>query len=301
MARINIEDCWWTDPRRIKLNALTDDRGDGIALRMWRAAQTYWGRGKAKMPLHVFQKLEGHEALLQVELARVIAEEVYVRGSSEHHDWLIEKKKSASAGGKISAKRARDARGRLLPSNPSDIQDPSKPIDKSSTNTQRSSKGGQNAVQRASSDIQDPSKQTPSSVQADSSTHPGGAWTKHPSKHQAASSIVQRSSSSSSLGDSSKKRTHSKVYEHPAAALDRRMSVSVEVSEEFRDMVNQAFENKVPPRIRNRIQDLASQFETAENFETHLNEILHQDKARPGEPKRLSFIEGCLLRQLEVI
>jgi hypothetical protein len=248
MARINIEEQWWTDPRRSRLIQLVgdEDAADGAATRMWRLAQTFWKEGRRLVPKPLFDSLKSAPKLIEAGLASLESEDtVYVRGSSQYLDWVHEQRMAAVEGGKTSAKRPRDSKGRLLPkARPSDVQ-----------------------------------------VALDDSP--------------SASKCVQLSASYSSSVSS--KHTAKKPFKHPTQVLEDRMRVSGEVVESVRDMVNQAFDRNVPPRIQNRIQELASQFKTPENFAAHINEILHHDRARPGEPKRLNFIEGCLLRQIEVI
>jgi hypothetical protein len=135
LARINIEECWWADPRRSKLSRIlqSEDLADARAIRMWRLAQEFWKDGRRLVPRDIFETLEDWEALIECRLADDRGDEIYVRGSSQHLDWLFEKKKAGQAGGKVSAQRPRDEKGRLLPQNkPSNVQaepkqEPSKP------------------------------------------------------------------------------------------------------------------------------------------------------------------------------
>lgn len=135
MARINVEDSWWTDPRRNLLARLVgkESTADGIALKAWRVSQEYW-RKKELIPLDVFEALEGAAELLQAKIAEVREGGVYLKGSTNHHKWLEERIKTAAKGGKKSAQRPRDAKGRLISSK----QTPSKTQATSST-VQRSS------------------------------------------------------------------------------------------------------------------------------------------------------------------
>lgn len=129
MARINIEDCWWTDPRRSALQRLGMD-ADGLAVRAWRLAQDFWKNGRALVPKALFDTLDGAGSLLDVGLAEVRESLVYVRGSSAYLDWIHERRLQAKEAGKKSAKRPRDAKGRLLKANtrhisnydPTDVQ-----------------------------------------------------------------------------------------------------------------------------------------------------------------------------------
>lgn len=145
MARINIEECWWSDPRRSKLARIVGDesKADGLALRMWRVAQEFWDKGRQKVPIHVFETLEFHEALLGCHLASLGEDGVYVRGSSEYLEWVLEEKQKRIAGGKKSAQRPRNEKGQLLPKaavepskDPSELQVESKIGPSESNNAQ---------------------------------------------------------------------------------------------------------------------------------------------------------------------
>lgn len=115
VARLNIEDCWWTDPRRSALVRLLGDEGlaDGRAIRAWRLAQEFWKHGRKLVPINLFETLQNFTELVRVGLAEARDGGVYIRGSSAYLDWTIEQKEKASRGGKTSAKRPRDAQGRL--------------------------------------------------------------------------------------------------------------------------------------------------------------------------------------------
>ena len=122
MARLTIEECWWTDPRREKLGRLIGnlDVADITAVKAWRAAQTYWGKQQGWVPDYVFNALEHSPALIEAGLAVVGEGFVYVRGSKEHLNWVYEHRESAKVngrkGGLKSAQRPRNEKGQLLSS-----------------------------------------------------------------------------------------------------------------------------------------------------------------------------------------
>lgn len=116
MARVNTEDCWWTDPRRTALGRLGVD-ADGCALRAWKLAQDYWKNDRQLVPRALFETLDGASELIQVGLAEVRGEHVYVRGSSDYLGWIAERREAGRTGGRVSALRPRDEAGRLLPNN----------------------------------------------------------------------------------------------------------------------------------------------------------------------------------------
>lgn len=104
MARINIEDCWWTDPRRSKLAKLVGDEvlADGIAIRAWRVAQEFWGNG-GLIPLKIWETIEANVNLIEAKLAEVRDGGIYVCGSSQYLDWVRERREAARIGGIKSA------------------------------------------------------------------------------------------------------------------------------------------------------------------------------------------------------
>lgn len=127
MARINLEQVWWTDPRREKLGNLLGSMllADAVAIRAWKLAQDFWGNNRGLIPTHVFETLEANSKLIQANLAEVRENGVYIRGSSQYLDWVAEKREAAKKGGKKSAERPRDSKGKLLKRNsngPSKVQ-----------------------------------------------------------------------------------------------------------------------------------------------------------------------------------
>lgn len=114
-ARVNIEACWWTDPRRSALSRLLggDEIADGTAIRAWVVAQEFWKHGRQLIPEVLFHTLVGASHLLGVGLAELREGGVYVRGSSAYLDWVLEKRAAGKAGGKKSAQRPRNAKGQL--------------------------------------------------------------------------------------------------------------------------------------------------------------------------------------------
>ncbi len=127
MARLTIEDQWWTDPRRERLAELVGSLllADAHAIRLWRLAQEHWGRGRKPVPVQIFEALEAAPKLIQAGLAEADDDGVYVKGSRDYTDWLHKKRQAAASGGKKSATRPRDASGKLKKSpkqTPSTIQ-----------------------------------------------------------------------------------------------------------------------------------------------------------------------------------
>lgn len=118
MPRLSVEEDWWTDPRRESLATFVGSLllADAVALRMWRASQSYWKKDHSEVPSEVFDSLPYSQDLIKCGLAERRDKTVYVRGSAEHHEWLNERHQAASKGGKRSAERPRDELGRLMKS-----------------------------------------------------------------------------------------------------------------------------------------------------------------------------------------
>lgn len=126
MARINIEECWWSDPRRMKLILKIGIEADSAAVNMWRTAQEFWSRGKRLIPKEVFDKIVHSEILIEAGLAEVRECSVYVRGSSEYLSWVEEQrelgKANGSKGGLASAEARRIKYGSAVPLNASNAE-----------------------------------------------------------------------------------------------------------------------------------------------------------------------------------
>lgn len=129
MARINIEEIWWTDLRRSALiNALGNNEqlADGTAIKLWRAGQSFWSENKGLIPLNQFQLMPHHQALLGCCLAELRGDWVYVKGAGQHFDWMGQKKVAGQLGGLKSSLRPRDSKGRLLAKTQAEVQAESK-------------------------------------------------------------------------------------------------------------------------------------------------------------------------------
>ena len=118
MARINIEACWWSDLRRSKLVKIlgSEAMADGAAVRMWKLAQDFWKNERQLVPVEIWAHFEYGDACIQSGLASVEGSSVYVRGSSEHHEWIFVRRENGSKGGKLSAEARRKKTGTAQPS-----------------------------------------------------------------------------------------------------------------------------------------------------------------------------------------
>lgn len=116
MARINVEDSWFTDHRRFELaEKLGDEQmADGLMVSVWRLAQSFWGNGRKKIPEQAFKSIKNSHLLFDVDLASKHGGFVYVRGTRQYLDWYASVKESAAKGGKSKANRAKQTSSKPL-------------------------------------------------------------------------------------------------------------------------------------------------------------------------------------------
>lgn len=74
----------------------------GWCIQAWRMALQFWKRDQAKIPLRLWRTLKFPDELVEVGLAEIIGEEVYVKGSEEHFSWLAARVSAGKAGGRKS-------------------------------------------------------------------------------------------------------------------------------------------------------------------------------------------------------
>jgi hypothetical protein len=110
MARINIEDSWWSDARRYQLAESLGGSlhlADGLAIEAWKMSQVFWGNGRKKIPIQAFMQIDGFQFLFDNDLAIKHGTFVYVRGTRQLHDWYASVKDGASKGGKSKRKEGK--------------------------------------------------------------------------------------------------------------------------------------------------------------------------------------------------
>lgn len=115
MARINVEERWWSDPRRTELILKIGYEADTAALNLWRLAQEFWAKEKMLVPIEVFERMRHASILVEVGLAVVRERSVYVRGSSDLLGWLSERRSQAQEAGRKSAEARRKKAGSAQP------------------------------------------------------------------------------------------------------------------------------------------------------------------------------------------
>lgn len=113
MARINVENEWFDDPRRMRLAVLLGDtfRADGMALNAWRLAQKYWFPKRQLIPMKAWLDAGLNQELMVVGLAQVVDGAVFVRNAPKHFNWLFGQSKK----GKKSAESRRKKNGTAKP------------------------------------------------------------------------------------------------------------------------------------------------------------------------------------------
>lgn len=112
MARLNIEDQFWTDI--LPLVAIKGDfeKAIGHAVYFIKVAQEHYKQGKS-LTEEDFKNYGFSDALIPV-FAKRTANGIEAKGSEKHFGWLEQKAESGRTGGRISAQRQRDKNGRLV-------------------------------------------------------------------------------------------------------------------------------------------------------------------------------------------
>lgn len=272
MARINIEECWWTDPRREKLGKLVGgtEIADGLAIRMWRVAQEFWKAENKLIPLQIFKTLESSAFLIESGLAELRGESVYVRGSSQYFEWLKEKRESGSLGGKRSAEARRKKYGSAQPKKGKSSNDPR-------TTPERSS--------NESNEID--TKQVETSKHPRST--PEGTFEKPRSK-------IEPSYSSS----------FSNNYNNGGLSSTRRQEIMFKHAkdiEKVKGLLKKALNMTPAPNIVQHLPEILynANFDL-ECIKDNLNSIINSDKADfEKNPKARSYIEVSFLRKFQIL
>lgn len=115
LARINVEDDFWTHPRYRALTRIIgdEDKAAGMCIRFWRLAQSYWGERKP-VPTDVWD-LEKLEPLVTVGLAEKKDDGVYCKNSERHFEWYSQAVESGRRGGIKSVRARTDKYGSAQP------------------------------------------------------------------------------------------------------------------------------------------------------------------------------------------
>lgn len=113
VARLNIEDKWWTDPRKQLLSRAlgSEALATGVFFCAARLAQDYWKDEHGLIPKRIWDAVEHHQKLIDCGLAEIRPGGIYLFGSEECFRWIEEKReKKVEAGKKGGAKRSERAK-----------------------------------------------------------------------------------------------------------------------------------------------------------------------------------------------
>lgn len=91
MARINVEDSIYKDPRFIDLIVRSGgclDRALGIMVRTWTVAQEFYLRPSGMVPLKVWNDRRIPMSVVEAGLAEIVGDFVRVKGDHEQFKWL---------------------------------------------------------------------------------------------------------------------------------------------------------------------------------------------------------------------
>lgn len=107
MARINIEDTLWSDPRFMRLCIKLGDefKAIGAVVSGWRIAQKFYCPDKAPIPEKDFEQAGLPMALVESGLAEKVDGGIRMRGSEAHFAWWFQRYEAAKKGGEASAKK----------------------------------------------------------------------------------------------------------------------------------------------------------------------------------------------------
>jgi hypothetical protein len=116
LARINIEESLFQD---INFELLKEKLGRfaaaGAVVYLWRLGQKYWLKGHSPIPEKQWQMAGLPEELIECDFAFRVEGGFEVKGAEKHFEWIERFIEGNSKGGKVSAQRPRDEKGRLLP------------------------------------------------------------------------------------------------------------------------------------------------------------------------------------------
>ena len=102
MPRINVEEEWFSDPRREALKERVGLSVDTVALAMWRIAQRAY-RQETLVDPKLFEMMPHWKEFEEVGLAERRGNEVYICGMDEKFSWIRKNKESGRLGGLANA------------------------------------------------------------------------------------------------------------------------------------------------------------------------------------------------------
>lgn len=97
MARINIEDCLFSDPRFMDLiiRVGSYEMAVGSLVVAYKTAQSFWVPNKSPIPSDQFRLTRLRKEIIECGLAEVVDDgAIYVKGSEKYFAWLIQRSKA---------------------------------------------------------------------------------------------------------------------------------------------------------------------------------------------------------------
>lgn len=156
MARINIEDQFWLDIVPVAMAVGDQDKAIGMVVRLIKFAQEKYKQGE-KITKKEFLA-EGFTNALAPKFVIWDFDSDYVelRGVEKHFSWMDKRRAAGAKGGKRSAQRPRDNKGRLLPkdsqADPSNTQAKSKQTNQTQASISSSISSSNSKTTTSSSD-----------------------------------------------------------------------------------------------------------------------------------------------------
>lgn len=127
MARINIEDSLWADPRfqDLMIKVASRHTAKGMIVELWTLAQRFWltsgGRG---IPKPAWDDAGMPSALIECNLAKDNGEFIYAVGSKEQFAWLNARSENGKKGGPAAAKSRAEIKGKSKRRKTSEVVEP---------------------------------------------------------------------------------------------------------------------------------------------------------------------------------
>lgn len=159
MARLNIEETIWSDPRFLKLCIKLGDelRAIGAVVMAWRLAQKHWCPKKAAVPESEWRLSGLPDAVIEVGLAEFSGDGVKLKGVEDAFSWYFDAVEAGRKGGQASARSRKPKRPLSKPEQPSSKSKRIEPSSSSSSSLSLSSSSssesiGENEKQNPASD-----------------------------------------------------------------------------------------------------------------------------------------------------
>ena len=124
MARINVEDSIWSNPKFLRLCIKLGDehKAIGMLVTAWRYAHKFWCPDKLPIPESEWSNIGMNDELIEVTLAYRTDGGIYLCGSEEHFSWWFEKVEAGRKGGIKSGQLRKDKIEAALKQNEADLK-----------------------------------------------------------------------------------------------------------------------------------------------------------------------------------